>query len=129
MPNQLAKSKRRASLAEHEAVLAALAAIARSEQTTVMDLLCEGARQVIRSRTEDPAMATAIRESICACAPKMPSQFESAAQVARFKRAQREFDSLVQELRVETSDAVQRHNSIVPSLNDIRMPATPNSLF
>ena len=39
MPNQLAKSKRRQSLAEHEAVLAALAEIARREDTTVMALM------------------------------------------------------------------------------------------
>jgi len=50
MPNQLAKSKRRQSLAEHAAVLAALAEIARREDTTVMALLREGARDVVKRR-------------------------------------------------------------------------------
>jgi len=43
MPNQLAQSKRRQSLAEHAAVLAALSTIARWEHTTVMALLREAA--------------------------------------------------------------------------------------
>ncbi|MEY4489832.1 MAG: hypothetical protein RIQ79_2340 [Verrucomicrobiota bacterium] len=123
MPNQLAQSKRRASLAEHEAVLAALATIARSEHTTVMDLLREGARQVVRSRSSDPVKATAVQQSIWACAPKMPTRFKSAAHVSRFKRAQREFDTLVQELDLSAPVAVQQRNSIIPASRDVRVPA------
>ena len=41
MPNQLATSKRRQSLAEHAGVLTALSLIARRENTTVMALLRE----------------------------------------------------------------------------------------
>lgn len=123
MPNQLAQSKRRASLAEHEAVLAALAVIARRERVTVMDLLREGARQVVRSRSADPAKATVVRKSVWDCAPKMPARFKSAAHVSRFKRAQREFDSLVQELDLAAPATVQQRNSIVSARRDIQVPA------
>lgn len=123
MPNQLAQSKRRASLAEHEAVLAALATIARRERTTVMDLLREGARQVVRSRHADPTKATAVRKSIWACAPKMPARFKSAAHVSRFKRAQREFDTIVQELNLAAPATVQKRNSLVPSRRDVQVLA------
>ncbi len=123
MPNQLAKSKRRASLAEHEAVLSALATIARSERTTVMELLREGARQVVRSRTADPLKATAVRESIWACAPEMPARFKSPAHVARFKRSQREFDQVVQELNLATPATVQQRNSLVPTRTKVRVLA------
>ena len=123
MPNQLAQSKRRASLAEHEAVLAALSTIARREGTTVMDLLREGARQVVRSRTGTPAQLVAVRKSVWACAPKLPARFKSAAHAARFKRAQREFDVVVQELNLADPMAVQQRNSLVPSGRDVRVPA------
>ncbi len=123
MPNQLAQSKRRASLSEHEAVLAALATIARRERTTVMDLLREGARQVVRSRSADPLKSTAVRKSIWACSPKMPARFKSVAQVARFKRAQREFDTLVQELNLAEPATVQKRNSLVPARGDVQVLA------
>jgi hypothetical protein len=127
VPNQLSQSKRRASLAEHEAVLAALATIARSERTTVMDLLREGARQVVRSRSSDPAKATAVQKSIWACAPKMPTRFKSAAHVSRFKRAQREFDTLVQELDIAAPSVVQQRNSLVPVRSDIKVLTFANA--
>lgn len=123
MPNQLAQSKRRASLAEHEAVLAALATIARHERTTVMDLLREGARKIVRSRSDDPAKATAVRKSIWACAPKMPARFKTPAHVARFKRAQREFDTLVQELQLANPATVQQRNSLVPAGRSVQVLA------
>jgi hypothetical protein len=124
VPNQLAQSKRRASLAEHEAVLAALSTIARREGTTVMDLLREGARQVVRSRTGTPAQLVAVRKSVWACAPKLPSRFKSAAHVARFKRAQREFDVVVQELKLAPAAEIQRRNSlVVPARTSIRVLA------
>jgi hypothetical protein len=123
MPNQLAPSKRRASLAEHEAVLAALALIARSEGTTVMELLREGARQVVRSRSADPAKTSALRKCILAFAPDMPARFKSPAQVARFKRAQREFDVVVQELKIKTPADVQEHNSLVKSARGVQVLA------
>ncbi len=43
----------------------------------------------------------------------MPAQFKTAAQVARFKRAQREFDQVVLDLQLASPDAIQERNSLV----------------
>jgi len=121
MPNQLARFKRRQSLAEHEVVLAALAAIARRESTTVMALLREAARTVVKTRTEVPAQAEALRTIVWELAPRMPVRFKSAAQVARFKRAQREFDQVVLDLNIAAPAVIQARNSLVPSRGVVRL--------
>lgn len=121
MPNQLAKSKRRQSLAEHEAVLAALAEIARREDTTVMALLREAAREVVRKRAAFPAQADAMRALVLPLAPKMPARFKTPAQVARFKRAQREFDQVVLDLKLATPAAIQSRNSVVATQQTVRL--------
>ena len=121
MPNQLAQSKRRQSLAEHEAVLAALAEIARREDTTVMALLRQAARELVRKRGATPAQAKALRAIVWRSAPRMPAQFKTAAQVARFKRAQREFDQVVLDLQLASPDTIQERNSLVPSRQAVRL--------
>ncbi len=121
MPNQLAQSKKRQSLAEHEAVLAALAEIARSEDTTVMALLRQAARALVRKRGASPAQAKALSEVVWRSAPQMPAQFKTAAQVARFKRAQREFDQVVLDLQLASPDIIQERNSLVSSHQAIRL--------
>ena len=121
MPNQLAQSKKRQSLAEHEAVLAALAEIARSEATTVMALLRQAARELVRKRGTTPAQAKALSSVVWRSAPRMPAQFKTAAQLARFKRAQREFDQVVLDLQLTSSDAIQERNSLVSSRQTIRL--------
>jgi hypothetical protein len=50
----LSKFKRRQSLAEHVVVLAALATIARHEDTTVMALLRQAARALVLKKSADP---------------------------------------------------------------------------
>jgi hypothetical protein len=122
MPNQLATSKRRQSLAEHEAVLTAIAALARREKTSVMALLREAARELVRRRAaSDAADAAHLRELVWAMAPRMPARFTSAAQVARFKRAQREFDRVVLDLDLARPADVQARNSIAPGTRPIRI--------
>ncbi|MCZ2157395.1 MAG: hypothetical protein LC114_26440, partial [Bryobacterales bacterium] len=64
MPNQLSKSKRRQSLAEHEGVLAALAEIARSENTTVMALLREATRDLVKRKVSNPAQLERLRQAV-----------------------------------------------------------------
>ncbi len=112
MPNQLHRSKRRQSLAEHEAVLAALAAIARRERTSVMALLRAAARETVRKRAADPAQAAALRPLVARLAPKTPARFASAAQLSRFKRTKREFDRVLLELNLATPSAIQNRNSL-----------------
>jgi hypothetical protein len=121
MPNQLAQSKRRQSLAEHGAVLAALAEIARREETTVMALLREAARDVVKKRTAMPEQAEALRSLVWQQAPLMPARFKTAAQLARFKRAQREFDQVILDLQLATPTAIQDRNSLVSSRQIIRV--------
>lgn len=121
MPNQLAQSKRRQSLAEHGAVLAALAEIARREDTTVMALLREAARDVVKKRTAMPEQAEALRSLVWQQAPHMPARFKTAAQLARFKRAQREFDQVILDLQLATPTAIQDRNSLVSSRQPIRV--------
>jgi hypothetical protein len=121
VPNQLARFKRRQSLAEHEVVLAALAAIARRECTTVMALLREAARAVVKTRTAVPAQAEALRLLVSELAPRMPKRFKTPAQVARFKRAQREFDRVVLDLNLAAPAAIQDRNSLVPSRASVRL--------
>lgn len=121
MPSQLAQSKRRQSLAEHEAVLAALAAIARSERTTVMALLRKAAREVVRSRTKLPEQADALQRLVWTKAPAMPARFKTAAQVSRFKRAQREFDEVVLDLQLATPAALQERNALAHARSAVRL--------
>jgi hypothetical protein len=102
MPNQLAKTKRRQSLAEHAAVLAALKAIADREAAS-------------------PTHAETVRAVVWERAPRMPSRFKTPAQLARFKRAQREFDQVLLDLRIAAPAEVQARNSIVPSDRPIRL--------
>lgn len=121
MPNQLSKSKRRQSLAEHEAVLAALAEIARREKTTVMALLRQATRALVRQRAATPTQATALRRAVMRLAPKMPAKFKTAAQVARFKRSQRDFDQVLLDLQISSPEAVQERNSLVSRRHDVRV--------
>jgi hypothetical protein len=121
MPNQLIQSKKRQSLAEHKAVLAALAEIARSENTTVMALLRQAARELVKKRGAAPAQAKALSAVVWRSAPLMPTQFKTAAQVARFKRAQREFDQVVLDLQLASPNTIQERNSLVNSHQAIRL--------
>lgn len=121
MPNQLSKSKRRQSLAEHEAVLATLADIARREKTTVMALLHEATRDLVRQRASAPLAAERLRQAVWKKAPKMPAHFKTAAQVARFKRAQREFDQVLLDLALASPQAIQQRNSVVSPRRVIRL--------
>ena len=121
MPNQLSKSKRRQSLAEHEAVLAALAEIARREDTTVMALLRQATRELVKKRAGNPTQVERLRQTVWQKAPRMPVQFKTAAQVARFKRAQREFDQVLLDLALASPQAIQQRNSIASPRRAVRM--------
>lgn len=115
MPNQLAESKRRQSLAEHEAVLAALAEIARQDNVTVMALLRQAARELVRKRAANVAEVETLRQVVWQKAPRMPARFKTAAQVARFKRQQREFDQALLDMALASPSVIQQRNSIVSS--------------
>jgi len=121
MPNQLSKTKRRQSLAEHEGVLAALAEIARFENTTVMALLRQATRDLVKRKVREPAQLEKLRQAVWGKAPRMLAHFKTVAQVARFKRAQREFDQVLLDLALASPQAIQQRNSIVSPRRTIRM--------
>jgi hypothetical protein len=121
MPNQLSKSKRRQSLAEHEAVLAALTDIARREDTTVMALLRQAVRALVRHKASEPAQAEHLRQLVWQKSPRMPARFKTPAQVARFKRAQREFDQVLLDLELAGPGAIQARNAVASARRTIRL--------
>lgn len=121
MPNQLASFKRRQSLAESTVVLDALAAIARAEKTTVSDLVRHAMRETVRQRSSNPKLAPRLQRLAERLAPLPPESFRSAAQVARFKRAQREHDRLLLELGLTQPAEVQAKNSLTRSPQSIRV--------
>jgi hypothetical protein len=121
MPNQLSKSKRRQSLAEHEAVLAALTEIARRDDTTVMALLRQAARELVKKKRGNPSQTETLRQLVWQKAPQIPARFKTAAQVARFKRAQREFDQVLLDLELASPLAIQQRNSVAPSRQAVRL--------
>jgi hypothetical protein len=51
----------------------------------------------------------------------MPARFKTPAQVARFKRSQREFDQVVLDLQLATPVAIQNRNSLVSSRQAVRL--------
>ena len=121
MPNQLASSKRRQSLAESTVVLDALAAIARAEKTTVSDLVRHAMRETVRQRSSNPKLAPRLQRLAESLAPQPPARFRSAAQLARYKRAQREHDRLLLDLGLAQAADVQARNSLTPSPQSVRV--------
>jgi hypothetical protein len=121
MPNQLAKSKRRQSIAEHVAVLEAVFAISRNEKTTVVALIREAIREFVRKRAQEPANADMMSSAVWKVAPRASHKMHTRAQVSRFKRDQREFDQVVLELHLATPFEIEARNSIADPAQPIRM--------
>ena len=113
MPNQLAQSKKRMTVAEETAVLAALEVIAKSDNLTVTDLLRQGVRNIIADRAADPDLSQAMRRVVEMHAPVIPIEFRSLAKVSKFKREQRGYDQLLQELKLADPKELQQRNSLV----------------
>lgn len=101
--------------------MAALAAIANGEGTTVMELLREAARAIVRERAALPEHLEKVQTVIWRSAPQMPKKFKTVAQLARFKRAQREFDQVLLDLQIAAPAELQARNSIVPSRGPVRL--------
>lgn len=112
MPNQLAKSKRRKTVAEHAAVLAMLELIAEKEGTTSTDLIREAARNVIRRHTQAKGGVGELVETFEAFAPRLPTRICKPKDLARFKMECREYDELALDLGLRLASDVQEGNSI-----------------
>jgi hypothetical protein len=121
MPNQLAPSKKRFTVAEQSGVLAALEALAKSENVTVTDLLRRSARKLIAERSSDPILRKKMRLAADMHAPQTPEVIRTPAKLAKFKREQRQHDDLLQELNLADPDEVQHRNSLVKHPRNIQL--------
>jgi hypothetical protein len=121
MPNQLSRTKRRQSIAEHRAVLETIETIARRENRTVVDVLREAIRGFIKRRAEDPSLADLLRSTVWNLAPRISANIRTPAQLSRFKREQREFDQVVLDLNLATPMAIEVRNSIAHPDHSIRL--------
>jgi hypothetical protein len=99
-------------------VLTALTEIARRDDTTIMALLRRAARQLVREKAS--ASDLRLRELVLTKAPRMPAR-SPPAQVARFKREQREFDQVLLDLALVSPQVIQRRNSVAPASRPVRM--------
>ena len=111
MPNQLADTKKRKTIAEHASVLAALEHLAKEEKTTSTELLRTALRNLIHERATTPKVADQLRTVVSAYAPKA-AHFKTPAKAARFKRQQREYDTLLTELNLTSPEELQNKNSV-----------------
>lgn len=111
MPNQLAETKKRKTIAEHASVLAALEHLAKEDATTSTELLRTALRNLIRERATAPNVADQLRTVVSAYAPA-PTHFKTPAKAARFKRQQREHDALLSELNLASPEELQNKNSV-----------------
>jgi hypothetical protein len=121
MPNQLSKSKRRQSIAEHVAVLSAIAAIAHLEEKPIVAVLREAIREVVRKRAAQPAYGDLLRSAVWNVAPRVPTNIRSHVQAARFKREQREFDRLILDLELASPTEIEVRNSVARPEQAIRV--------
>ncbi|MDT8389278.1 MAG: hypothetical protein RRC34_02070 [Lentisphaeria bacterium] len=113
MPNQLSSTKRRKSLAEHEAVLSALNILARHDGTSVMIQMRRAIRKWIKQHPDANLLTDELLKETQSFAPKLPDSFSSRRQVERFKKEQREFDQIMLDLGLASADAVDVSNSVV----------------
>ena len=111
MPNQLADTKKRKTIAEHASVLAALEHLAKEDGTTSTELLRTAMRNLIRERASNPEVANQLRSVASAYAPTA-THLKTPAKAARFKRQQREYDALLAELNLVSPEELQQKNSV-----------------
>lgn len=109
------------TVAEETSVLAALEVIAQADNRTVTDLLRQGARRIIAERATDSDLRQAIRDVLEKHSPVMPEQFRSPAKISKFKRSQREFDQLLNELNLFDAEELQRRNSLTEAPEHVRL--------
>jgi len=112
MPNQLAQTKKRKTVAEHAAVLALLDRIAEAESTTSTELLRSAARDVVRRHVGKKTVSTELQDIFRAYAPELPRAVSSAKEVSHYKREAREYDDLALDLGFNQAAEVQARNSI-----------------
>lgn len=82
-----------------------------------MALLRRAVRQLVREKTS--ASDHQLREMVLSTTPRRPARFRTPAEVARFKRAQREFDQVLLDLALVSPKAIQERNSVASASRSI----------
>ncbi|MCF6176045.1 MAG: hypothetical protein L3J71_09795 [Victivallaceae bacterium] len=121
MSNQLATTKRRKSLAEHVAVIAALEEIAGKDGISVMTLMRQAIREVIRKHADSMSNKKRLRSIVMRYAPVPPLRIDTPRQIIRLKRQQREFDQVILDLNLDDSKAIEERNSVVSPRCNLRI--------
>lgn len=112
MPNQLASTKKRKTVAEHAAVLAMLEHVAKASGITSTDLIRDAARDVIRRRAVETDLAIDLYQLWQDHTPQPPKAPQSPTRLARYKQALRAHDTLALELGLLDPSQVQAKNSL-----------------
>ncbi|MGJ8640495.1 MAG: hypothetical protein ACSHYA_13995 [Opitutaceae bacterium] len=112
MPNQLAQTKKRKTVAEHAAVLALLDRIAEVEGTTSTELLRSAAREVVRQYAGRESFREDLESVFQSYQPQLLETMQSAKDLSRYKRETREYDELALDLGFQNTEELQARNSI-----------------
>lgn len=86
-----------------------------------MDLLREATRDLVRRKAASATSTERLRKGVLEKAPAIPANFKTPAQVARFKRAQREFNQVLLDLALNSPEEIQARNSIASPTQRLRM--------
>ena len=121
MPNQLRTGKRRQSFIDEEALLDALAEVAKRESRPVASLIRDALRRYLSTRSESEEVAQVVRKVVREKKPKMPAVLKTASSVSKFKAARRDYDALVLALGVESPEEVQARNSVFAPRSTVRV--------
>ena len=121
MPNKLSDTKMRKTLTEHKVVIAVLEKIAEEKNMTLMDLMREGIRNEIRKYAANLLTHQEISDLLKKFEPKINNKLSSPADITKFKREQRDFDSLLMELKLATPDYIEEKNSVISPTTQIQV--------
>jgi hypothetical protein len=121
MPNKLSDVKMRKTLTEYKAVLAVVEKIAQEKNMSTMEFMREGIRNEIRKYAANQHKNEAISNILKNFEPILEHKCSSPAELAKFKRKQRDFDSLMLDLKLKTPNNIEDTNSVVPPSAQIKV--------
>ena len=79
---------------------------------TTTDLIRQAARELVSRHAREKSQEQQLRSIFLAHAPKPPKRMRSPAQVARYKKALREYDAIALDLGLQDAIEIQTRNSI-----------------
>ncbi len=121
MPNQLSNTKVRKSITEHKAVIAILNEIAKNEEVPVMELMKQSIRNLISEYIDNSVDKKKYHSIIEDFSPNIPNAFQSKRELSSFKHNLREFDKLLLDLHLSSTEEIERQNSLIPIDSKIKI--------